>query len=176
MDADVIDDAIEAGFDSLEHGTSLRADQVQQAADRHLAWVPTRSIENLIRGAIRDANYPSSEIEHVEGALARQPEVLQAAVEAGVTVLAGTDAPALRHGEIRHEVALLLDAGLSPTVALGAASWTARAFLGMPGIEEGAPADLVAFREDPREDPAILATPALTILDGVVVAGPTDRR
>jgi imidazolonepropionase-like amidohydrolase len=176
MDADVIDDAIEAGFDSLEHGTSLQPDRVQAAAERGIAWVPTRSIESLIREAIRDANYPSSEIDRVEGALERQPEVLQAAVEAGMTVLAGTDAPVLPHGEVRHEVQLLRDAGLSPTVALGAASWTPRAFLGIPGIEEGAPADLVAFRDDPREDLAILATPALTILDGVVIAGPADRR
>ena len=93
-----------------------------------------------------------------------------------MTILAGTDAPAIQHGDVRREVELLIEAGLSPTVALGAASWTARSFLGMPGIEEGAPADLVAFRDDPREDPAVLATPALTILDGVVIAGPTDRR
>jgi imidazolonepropionase-like amidohydrolase len=176
MQTNVIDDAIEAGFDSLEHGTSLRIDQVQAAAERGIAWVPTRTIEGLIREAIRDADYPTAEIERVEGAIAGQPEVLQAAVEAGVTVLAGTDAPAVRHGEVRREVELLIDAGLSPTVALGAASWTARSFLGMPGIEEGAPADLVAFRDDPREDPAALASPALTILDGVVIAEPTHRR
>ncbi len=176
MHPDVIDDAIEAGFDSLEHGTSLRLDQVRPAAERGIAWVPTRSIDGLIREAIRDANYPSIEIDRVEGALARQPEVLQAAVEAGVTVLAGTDAPAIQHGEVRREVELLIEAGLSPIVAIGAASWTARSFLGMPGIEEGAPADLVAFRDDPREDPAALAATALTILDGVVIVGPTDRR
>jgi imidazolonepropionase-like amidohydrolase len=176
MHPDVIDDAIEAGFDSLEHGTSLRLDQVRPAAERGIAWVPTRSIDGLIREAIRDANYPSIEIDRVEGALARQPEVLQAAVEAGVTVLAGTDAPAIQHGEVRREVELLIEAGLSPIVAIGAASWTARSFLGMPGIEEGAPADLVAFRDDPRDDAAVLASPALTILDGVVTTGPTDRR
>ncbi len=176
MHPDVIDDAIEAGFDSLEHGTSLRLDQVRPAAERGIAWVPTRSIDGLIREAIRDANYPSIEIDRVEGALARQPEVLQAAVEAGVTVLAGTDAPAIQHGEVRREVELLIEAGLSPIVAIGAASWTARSFLGMPGIEEGAPANLVAFRDDPRDDAAVLASPALTILDGVVTTGPTDRR
>jgi hypothetical protein len=40
---------------------------------------------------------------------------------------------------IRHEVDLLVAAGLEPEVALGAASWTARSWLGLPGIEEAAP-------------------------------------
>jgi len=37
---------------------------------------------------------------------------------------------------IRHEVELLLEAGLAPEVALGAESWNARSWLGPPGIEE----------------------------------------
>jgi imidazolonepropionase-like amidohydrolase len=76
------------------------------------------------------------------------------------------------HGMVRHEIERLASAGLPAEVALGAGSWTARAFLGLPGIEEGAPADLVAFREDPREDLAALADPALTILDGRLVRDP----
>ena len=46
MDADVIDDAIEAGFDSLEHGTSLRLGP-GAGCRRNVgsAWVPTRSID-----------------------------------------------------------------------------------------------------------------------------------
>jgi len=175
MEAAVIDDAIEAGFDSLEHGTTLQPDQVRAAAERGIAWVPTRSIEGVIREVIRDAGYPSDEIERVETALASQPDVLQQAVGAGVPVLAGTDAGAVPHGQVRREVELLIDAGLSPTVALGAASWTARAFLGLPGIEEGAPADLVAFRDDPREHPAVLAEPGLVILDGSLIHAPDEK-
>ena len=57
-------------------------------------------------------------------------------------------------------------------MSLGAGSWTARAFLGLPGIQEGAPADLVAFRENPREDLSALADPALVILDGRLVRDP----
>ena len=64
-------------------------------------------------------------------------------------MLAGTDAGMGPHGLIRHEVELMIAAGLDAQTALGAASWTARRWLGLPGIEEGAPADLVAFREDP---------------------------
>src|ERR671911_427660 len=101
----------------------------------------------------------------------RQPELVRQAVGVGVRVLAGTDAGAGmgRHGMIRGEVGLLVAAGLTPTQALGAASWEARGFLGLPGIQEGAPADLVAFAADPLGDPAVLARPALRMLAGRVI-------
>jgi imidazolonepropionase-like amidohydrolase len=88
-----------------------------------------------------------------------------------VTVLAGTDAGMGPHGMVRHEVALLNRAGLAPADALGAGSWAARAFLGLPGLEEGAPADLTAYRQDPRTSLAVLADPAVVILDGRLVRG-----
>ena len=166
---EVIHDAIEAGFDSLEHGSFLGEDQIPDALARGVAWVPTRSIDPMIRGLVREMGWPHDAVEHVDRQLDRQPEVLRAASDAGITILAGTDAGMGPHGMIRHEVELLLAAGLSPGVALGAASWTARAFLGLPGIEEGGPADLVAFRDDPREVPGALASPALRILDGKVI-------
>lgn len=169
---EVIQDTIEAGFDSLEHGSFLQPDQIAMAAERGVAWVPTRSIEAGIRGMMRDAGAPPELLRDMEGRLDRQPEVLQLAAEAGITILAGTDAGMGPHGAIRHEIELLLEAGLSPEVALGAGSWTARAFLGLPGIQEGAPADLVAFRENPREDLSALADPALVILDGRLVRDP----
>ena len=54
----------------------------------------------------------------------------------------------------------------SPEAALAAGSWSARRFLGLPGIEEGAPADLVAYSEDPRDKLGSMPKPALRILDG----------
>jgi imidazolonepropionase-like amidohydrolase len=55
--------------------------------------------------------------------------------------------------------------------ALGAASWNARPWLGHPGIDEGAPADIVVFAEDPRVNIAVVREPALIILNGRVVGG-----
>ncbi len=169
---DVIQDAIDAGFDSIEHGSFMQPDQAAAIAERGVAWVPTRSIEAAIRGMVRQMGGSADVVRRIDEGMDRQPEVLRKAAEAGALVLAGTDAGMGPHGMIRHEVELLLAAGLEPEIALGAASWTARAWLGLPGIEEGAPADLVAFREDPREDPSALAHPALVILDGRLVRDP----
>jgi imidazolonepropionase-like amidohydrolase len=163
---EVIQDAIDAGFDSLEHGTALGPDQVKEAAARGVAWVPTRSIEPGIRAMIREMGWPADAIGEVEAGLDGQAENLCLAVESGVKVFAGTDAGMGPHGMIRHEVELLRAAGLEAKVALGAASWDARSWLGFPGIEEGAPADLVAFRSDPREDLSILANADVVFLDG----------
>jgi imidazolonepropionase-like amidohydrolase len=169
---EVIQDAIDAGFDSLEHASFLRADQIESLASRGIAWVPTCSIGDQIRELIREIGAPPEAVHMVDEALDRQPEVLRAAAEAGVKILAGTDAGMGPHGAIRGEIELLLGAGLDPEVALGAASWGARAFLGLPGIEEGGPADLVAFRGDPIQDAAVLAEPHLVLLDGVLVQDP----
>ena len=53
---------------------------------------------------------------------------------------------------------------------VAAASWRTRAYLGVPGLEEGASADLVVYHADPRVDARVLAHPAAVVLRGVVVA------
>jgi imidazolonepropionase-like amidohydrolase len=80
-----------------------------------------------------------------------------------------TDAGMVPHGMVSSEIGLLHESGIPAAAALAAGSWDARSFLGLPGIEEGAPADLVGFARDPREELAVLSEPALVVLDGVVV-------
>jgi imidazolonepropionase-like amidohydrolase len=82
-------------------------------------------------------------------------------------VYAGTDAGGgIDHGRLADEVIALQRAGLSTTDALGAASWAARDWLGRPGLEPGARADLVVYRRDPRQDLSVLHEPALIMLRG----------
>jgi imidazolonepropionase-like amidohydrolase len=97
--------------------------------------------------------------------------VVRAAYEAGVPVFAGTDAGGgIEHGVIADEVRALHAAGLAAEAALAAASWAARAWLGLPCIEEGAPADLVVYDSDPRADLDALRRPQRMLLRGRVVA------
>lgn len=92
---------------------------------------------------------------------------VRAAHEAEVTVLAGTDS--FPCGTVAGEMDWLVRAGLPAHAALGAASWTARAWLGLPGLADGAPADLVAYATDPTLDPAALDHPSRIVLRGRVV-------
>ena len=61
-------------------------------------------------------------------------------------------------------------AGLPAEAALAAASWAARDWLGLPCIEEGAPADLVVYDSDPRADLDTLQRPQRMLLRGAVIA------
>jgi imidazolonepropionase-like amidohydrolase len=79
-------------------------------------------------------------------------------------VLAGTDTRP--HGGIVQEVRALVAAGVSPHKAIAAASWTARSYLGLPGLVDGAPADAVVFDADPRSDLGRLDKPRAVIVRG----------
>ena len=56
------------------------------------------------------------------------------------------------------------------TFGAAAGSWGARAYLGLPGLDEGAPADLVVYETDPRVDLSAMMSPRRIVLRGVVVA------
>jgi imidazolonepropionase-like amidohydrolase len=88
-------------------------------------------------------------------------------------VLAGTDAGQGPHGTLIEQIGLLVDAGMPVTSAIGAVSWTARRYLGLPCLEPGAPADLVVYDADPRRDLDVLRRPALIVLNGQPIRPPT---
>ncbi|MCU1607697.1 MAG: Amidohydrolase, partial [Modestobacter sp.] len=67
------------------------------------------------------------------------------------------------------EIRALHAAGLPAEAALAAGSWAARTWLGLPGIEEGAPADLVVYDRDPRADLDALQSPQRTVLRGRII-------
>jgi imidazolonepropionase-like amidohydrolase len=168
MTAGTIEMAIDAGVDSIEHATELAPEHMPAMFRKGIALVPTMLIRDEILATARGMGLPDHEQRRWETALDRQPEMVRRASAAGVLVLAGTDAGMVAHGLVLVEVARLMDAGLAGDVALGGASWAARRFLGLPGLEEGAPADIVAFNGDPRL-PGRAGRPLVRILDGRVV-------
>jgi imidazolonepropionase-like amidohydrolase len=167
---ETIEAAIEAGFDTIEHGVGLQDDHIAAMAARQIVLVPTLTILPDADEWMAGLGLGPAEYRAAVDAAHRHPEMTRRAVAAGVRVLAGTDAGMGPHGMVRVEIGHMLAAGVPPALALAAGSWDARRYLGLPGIEEGAPADLVAYPADPRGDAEVLAHPALRILDGRVVA------
>lgn len=158
---------VRAGIDCIEHGTGLTDDLIAEMAERGTALVPTLiNVENFPGIADQASRYPTY-ADHMRRLYAGAYDTVRRAVEAGVPVYAGTDAGGgIAHGRIADEVIALHRAGLSAADALGAASWAARAWLGRPGLEHGARADLVVYDRDPRTDLSVLHEPALVVLRG----------
>ena len=169
---DALPDLVGAGIDCIEHGTGLTEDLIGEMAARGTAVVPTLvNVENFPGFAAAGEQKFPSYASTMRRLYANSGAVVRAAFEAGVPVFAGTDAGGgIEHGRIADEVRALHDAGLPTEAALAAASWSARSWLGLSCIEEGAPADLVVFDADPRADLDVLARPGLTLLRGRVVA------
>lgn len=164
---DALPGLINAGIDCIEHGTGITDDTIELMLAHGTALVPTLiNIDNFPGIADAARKYPTY-ARHMRELYASCTQRVGAAHEAGVPIYAGTDAGGMvAHGRIGDEIEALKGVGMSPTEALGAASWDARAWLGRPALEHGAPADLLCFAEDPRE--VGVGGPDLVILRGRV--------
>jgi imidazolonepropionase-like amidohydrolase len=155
---DIVREVVAAGVDSVEHGNWAAPDTVREMAARGTGWCPT------LTTVLHHIEPVAGTIAAAGALLDRQRETLPLAVELGVTLLAGTDEEP--HGSIADEVAALVRYGVPPRAALTAATTGARAYLALPGLEPGAPADLVTFDDDPRAEPAVLGKPAAVLAGG----------
>ncbi|MGW5125617.1 amidohydrolase family protein [Streptomyces sp. NPDC004069] len=167
---DSLRDLVEAGIDCIEHATGLTEDLIPLFAERGVAIVPTliniATFPGLAAGG--EARYPRWSA-HMRRLHERRYDTVRAAYDAGIPVFVGTDAGgSLPHGLAAAEVAELVKAGIPPLEALSATTWAARTWLGRPGLNEGAPADLVVYDEDPRADVGVLAAPRRVVLNGRV--------
>ena len=160
-----------AGTDCIEHAIGLEEDTIVQFAEQGIAIVPT--LVNIatfprIAESARD-KYPTYAA-HILDLHARRHRTVAAAHEAGIPVYVGTDAGgSLPHGLAAQEAIELEAAGMSRVDALRSATWGAREWLGRPGLDEGADADLLVLPGDPREDLGVLAHPRAIVLRGSVV-------
>ena len=141
-------------------------------AERGIAFVPTLFPHGTGEGLASEMGMEGRAADSLLKVFNEHGARAVRAAELGVKVFAGTDAGSMvSHGQITSQIQLMIEAGFDPGASLAAASWSARTWLGLPNIEEGGPADLVAFRDDPRAEPSALAQPALILLDGRRVRG-----
>ena len=164
MHPDGAEAAVMAGADSLEHGVLLRPDLLDQMAAQGTVLVPTMVAFAQNEDCLRNPDPPTPLSRFILRGWEQHPHLVRTAHEAGVTVLAGTDSTP--HGNVAAEVRSIADAGVPPRHAVAGASWAARQFLGLAGLEEGAPADIVAYDSDPRADVGALARPSCVVIKG----------
>lgn len=165
-----IANAIEAGVDTIEHGTYLTDALAEAMAEKGIALVPTlmnemKYREALERGEVGDAVIRQRRKLADEGRPVPTPEDrIAIALRHGVTIIAGTDCGGnalCRHGDNVQELLMLVATGLSPVDALRAATGVAADTLNLPEhgrIREGCRADLVLCHGDATADTGVLAT------------------
>jgi len=168
---DALPGLIAAGIDSIEHGTGLTDDLIDAAVRSGAAVVPTLiNIDNNPGiAALAEAKFPVYAA-HMRALFATSRDRIRRAWEAGLPVYTGTDAGgSLPHGLIRDEIRALVGAGIPQPEVIAQASWRGREWLGLPGLDEGAPADFIVFGTDPRRDLAAVFSPRRIVLRGRVV-------
>jgi len=162
-----VNQLVRAGIDGIEHGCGLDEATIAEMARRGVALVPTLDNLKIFPGIAdqADGKYPRYAA-HMRHLFARRDWVVRRAIEAGVPVYAGTDAGGTRaHGTILDEIRALAGVG-GADFALGAASWRARQWLRTPQLADGAPADLIVVRRDPRTDVTALGEVLAILANG----------
>jgi imidazolonepropionase-like amidohydrolase len=169
---DALPGLLTAGVDSIEHGTGLTDDLIRVAAQRDVVVVPTLiNIDTFSSIAASAAEKFPMYAAHMRALYSTSRDRVRSAFEAGIPVYVGTDAGSqLPHGLVRDEIRALIGAGIPQPEVVALASWRARRWLGLPGLEEGARADLVAYSSDPRRDLAALLAPTRIMLAGRVIS------
>jgi imidazolonepropionase-like amidohydrolase len=170
-------EVVRVGVDSIEHGDLIDEPTLRYMSDHGIAWVPTTNqavkyIELQTALLDRDDLEPDRRrrlerlVEINRSHLANLEAMIPTAFQLGVPVFPSTD----RIGTVADEVVRFVEFGVDPADALRAATTAARAFLGVPGLEVGAPADVVTYERNPDADPAALRRPAAILLRGRRIA------
>lgn len=174
-----IHQAVDAGADSIEHGTFLDEEAARKMAAKGTYLVPTLYVLQRIVEEGHRFGTPTWVIDKARAIREGRRSSFEAALRHGVPIAMGTDCGGqdlLPHGDNAREAELLVEAGMSRSEALFAATGGAADCLGVGAdrgrIAAGMAADLVAVDRDPREDVSALRTVSLVMRGGRIV-GPT---
>ncbi len=168
-----IRNAVAAGVDTIEHGTYLHQDPTvaAQMAERGIALVPTLKAGALLADP-PGPGVPAEIVEKAREARDHAGRSFRLAMEAGVPIAMGTDAATSfnYHGENADELALMVEAGMTPMQAITAATATAARALGrdheLGTLEAGLLADLIIVRGNPVVDVSLLRQPPQAVFLG----------
>lgn len=166
--------ALEAGVDSIEHGTFLDDETIRLFKTKGAYLVPTEIAPVAALSQARGGALPPATIVKAEAAAAAMAANHRRAYAAGVKVAFGTDTGVSKHGDNATEFALLVRNGLTPTQAIVAATVSAADLLGRDDIGTLAPgktADIIAVTGSPLDDVTRLEHVDFVMHRGQIVKG-----
>jgi imidazolonepropionase-like amidohydrolase len=151
-----------ANVATIEHGNEGTAEIFKLMVEHHVAWCPTLTAG---AGPWPPAD-PNSAANH------RRKAVFKAGLDAGVTIIAGSDVGTFPHGDEGRELEAMVAYGMTPVAAIKSATSTAAKVLRMEtqigAVKSGLFADLVAFDGDPTKDIAAVRRVKFVMKNGAI--------
>lgn len=157
-----IKNATRAGVDSVEHGYLIDDEGIDLMIERGTYLVATSAaVRNVVKHGVAAGIKPDV-VRKASSAIERHIEGFKRAHKAGVKLAMGTDSgvPFTDHGNNLDELVYLVEMGLSPIEAIGAATLEAARLLRLDdrigSLEAGKFADFVVLAKNPLEDISIV--------------------
>ena len=160
-----------AGVETIEHGDKGDAEVFRLMAKQKVALCPTLAAAEAMS---RYRGWKEADPEPAPSKSKRAG--FKEALEAGVTIVNGSDAGVFAHGDNARELELLVAYGLTPSQALMAATSTAAKAMHLETkigtLKAGMLADLVVVEGDPTIDIGALRKMRWVMKEGVVYREP----
>jgi imidazolonepropionase-like amidohydrolase len=159
--------AMDAGIDCIEHGFMITDDTIQRMVDTGTFLVSTNALtENW-----DISNQPTALQAKATDIFPKAKASLTKAIEAGVKIALGTDAPAIWHGRNAEELDVLVKRGMTPLQAIRAATTVSANLIDRPDLGRIAPgklADIIGVAGDPLDDITTFQRVPFVMKDGTV--------
>ncbi|PKM14351.1 MAG: amidohydrolase [Gammaproteobacteria bacterium HGW-Gammaproteobacteria-2] len=166
--------AVEAGVDSIEHGSFLSADTLKLMKAKGVYLVPTRMTQVWVND--KADTYPPKIGDKARAAAKAHTVMFKQALQIGVPIAFGTDAAVYPHGLNAQEFGDMVDIGMAPAAALLSSSQGAARLLGIEAdtgtLSAGKFADVLAVPGNVLSNIRATQTPLLVMKQGEVVRRP----
>ncbi|MGE5326846.1 MAG: amidohydrolase family protein [Deltaproteobacteria bacterium] len=168
-----IKDAVEAGVDSIEHGSFMDEEDIQLMKEHGTYLCPTLYLMDWFMENYQKLGLTPDMIAKAKIVMPAARENVSRAMREGVKIAFGTDAAVYPHGLNAHEFPVMVRMGMTPLAAIQSATVNAADLLGWPNsvgtLEPGKFADLIAVDGDPLSDTRALEHVKFVMKGGEVV-------